>query len=82
LITSAITGPRRVIVHLKTPGFAVPVHCFVYARHGHELMRCKSSVGESPYVLKVRQLLVKDKGVVARRGLKEVCSKAVSQSLP
>ena len=31
-ITSAISGPRRVIVHLKTPGFAAPVHCSVMSR--------------------------------------------------
>jgi len=45
----------------------------VYARHGHELMGCKSPVLESSHCRedRVKQVLAEGKGVSARRGLEE-----------
>ena len=46
---------------------------FVYARHGRELMGCKSPVRESSHCRedRVKQVLAEGKGVSARRGLEE-----------
>ena len=45
----------------------------VYARHGRELMGCKSPVRESSHCRedRVKQVLAEGKGVSARRGLEE-----------
>jgi len=45
----------------------------VYARHGRELMGCKSPVRESSHCRddRVNQVLAEGKGVSARRGLEE-----------
>ena len=45
----------------------------VYARHGRELMGCKSPVLESSHCRedRVKQVLAEGKGVSARRGLEE-----------
>ena len=40
--TIAIISPRRKIIHFKTPHFAAEVHR--YAKHGRELVGCKSPV--------------------------------------
>jgi hypothetical protein len=44
----------------------------VYARHGRELMRLKSSVREPCYlILRLAKVLAEGKGVAVRRGPKE-----------
>jgi hypothetical protein len=50
-----------------------PVLALVYARHGRELMGCKSPVLESSHCRedRVNQVLAEGKGVSARRGLEE-----------
>ena len=59
----------------RPPGFfGRSVSIFlVYARHGRELMGCKSPVLESSHCRddRVKQVLAKGKGVSARRGLEE-----------
>ena len=51
---------------------ASPVHPIVYAQHGHRLMRLKSSVRESRYLVsRIAKVLAEGKGVAARWGLKE-----------
>ena len=49
------------------------VYTLVYARHGRELMGCKSPVRESSHCRddRVKQVLAEGKGVSARRGLEE-----------
>jgi len=52
----------------------------LYARHGHELLRCKSSISELQYLeFKVLQLLAKGNCKAVRLCGKEACSKTVSR---
>ena len=52
----------------------------VYARHGHELLGCKSPISEPQYLdFKILQLLAKGNCKAARLCGKEACSKAVSR---
>ncbi len=57
---------------MKRKGIAVRVHGIVYAQHGHRLMRLKSSIRGSRYLIsRIAKVLAEGKGVAARRGLKE-----------
>jgi hypothetical protein len=44
-ITAKMSGSRSTLT-LDEKILNCPLHRVVYAQHGHELMRCKSSVGE------------------------------------
>jgi len=74
-MTLVITSARPVSVMKYVAAFpARLVHYIVYARHGRELMECKSPVRE-PRRIHHRWILAKvraeGKGVSARRGPKE-----------
>jgi hypothetical protein len=58
---------------------AVRLNPLVYAWHVHELMGCEPPVGGSRYWSRILKRLAKGKGKVARRCLKEACSKATSR---
>ncbi len=61
-------------------GPALGVQTDVYARHGHELLGCKSPICELLYLSsKVQQLLAKGNCKAARLCGKEACSKSVSR---
>ena len=52
----------------------------VYARHGHDLLGCKSPISEPQYLdFKILQLLAKGNCKAARLCGEEACSKAVSR---
>jgi len=77
-LTPAINGARNERPATEGSEF----NCFVYAQHGHELMRWKSSVGRSPPHPDIqdsrRQLLANGKGKTARSCLEEAGRKTAS----
>jgi len=66
------TSCRTITWESQAPAGWRPVHFLVYARHGRELMGCKSPMCESGHCLMtLTQTLADGKGVSVRKGLKE-----------